>query len=54
MNETVWASAGFGNKVAVTDWAALIVTTQLPVPLHPAPLQPVNADPTAGVAVNVT
>src|SRR5216684_2353720 len=41
-------------NVAVTDWAAFIVTTQLPVPLHPAPLQPLNADPLAGVAVNVT
>src|SRR2546426_3524880 len=41
-------------NVAVTAWATLIVTTQLPVPLHPAPLQPVNADPLAGVAVNVT
>jgi hypothetical protein len=40
-------------KVAVTDSAALIVTTQLPVPLH-APLHPANADPEAGVAVSVT
>src|SRR3989442_12917995 len=54
MNETVWAGEGFGKKVAVTDWAAFIVTTQLPVPLHPAPLQPLNADPLAGVAVKVT
>jgi hypothetical protein len=41
-------------NVAVTDWAAFIVTTQLPIPLHAAPLQPVNADPLAGAAVNVT
>ncbi len=41
-------------NVAVTDWAAFIGTTQVPVPLHPAPLQPVNADPLAGAAVNVT
>jgi len=41
-------------NVAVTDWAAFIVTTQLPVPVHPAPLQPVNTEPPAGVAVNVT
>jgi len=54
MNETVWACEGFGKKVAVTDWAAFIVTTQLPVPLHPAPLQLPNTDPLAGVAVNVT
>jgi hypothetical protein len=40
-------------NVAVTDSAALIVTTQLPVPLH-APLHPANADPAAGVAVSVT
>src|SRR2546425_700751 len=54
MNETVWACEGFGKKVAVTDWAAFTVTTQIPVPLHPAPLQPVNTDPLAGAAVNVT
>jgi hypothetical protein len=41
-------------KLAVTACAALIVTTQVPVPLHPAPLQPVNADPLAGTAVKVT
>ena len=40
-------------KLAVTDWAADIVTTQAPVPLH-APVQPVNAEPEAGVAVSVT
>src|SRR3989442_13441437 len=54
MNETVWACAEFGKKVAVTDWAAFIVTTQIPVPLHPAPLQPLNTDPLAGTADNVT
>src|SRR5436309_2609295 len=54
MNEIVWAGEGFGKKVAVTGWAALIVTTQIPVPLHPAPLQPLNTDPLAGVAVSVT
>src|SRR5437016_6583016 len=54
MNETVWACEGFGKKVAVTDWAAFIVTTQLPVPLHPAPLQLPNTDPLAGTAVKVT
>jgi hypothetical protein len=41
-------------KVAVTDWSALIVTTHVPVPEQPAPLQPVKADPAAGVAVKVT
>jgi hypothetical protein len=40
-------------NVAVTDRAALMVTTHEPVPLH-APLQPVNSDPAAGAAVSVT
>jgi len=42
-------------KVAVTVCAALIVTVQvLPVPVQTPPLQPVNVEPAAGVAVNVT
>ena len=41
-------------NVAVTLSAALIVTTQLPVPLHPPPLQPANVLPLFGVAVSVT
>jgi hypothetical protein len=40
-------------NVAVTAFTASIVTTQLPVPVH-APVQPVNVDPEAGVAVSVT
>ena len=40
-------------KVAVTDWAALIVTTQAPVPVH-APVQPVKVEPAAAAAVSVT
>jgi hypothetical protein len=40
-------------NVAVTDLAALIVTIQLPVPVH-APLQPVNVDVPSGAAVKVT
>jgi len=40
-------------NVAVTLWAAVIVTAQLPVPVQ-APLQPVNVEPVAGVAVRVT
>ncbi|MBU3691662.1 MAG: hypothetical protein FGM38_06425 [Solirubrobacterales bacterium] len=44
----------FPEKVAVTDRASLIVTTQLPVPEHPAPDQPVKLEPGAGVAVRVT
>jgi hypothetical protein len=40
-------------NVAVTDFAASMVTAQFPVPLH-APLQPVNVEPAAAVAVSVT
>ena len=40
-------------NVAVTVVAAVIVTTQVPVPLHGAP-QPANVDPVAAAAVNVT
>ena len=40
-------------KVAVTLLAALILTTQLPVPVQ-APLQPVKVEPVVGVAVRVT
>jgi hypothetical protein len=40
-------------KVAVTVRAALIVTTQLPVPEH-APLHPVKLLPALGVAASVT
>jgi hypothetical protein len=41
-------------NVAVTLWAALIVTTHVPVPEQPAPDQPPNVDPEAGAAVRVT
>jgi len=40
--------------VAVTDVAAFSVTAQVPVPVHPPPLQPVNVEPVAGAAVRVT
>jgi hypothetical protein len=40
-------------KIAVTDFVALIVTTQAPVPPQ-APLQPANVDPTPAVGVSVT
>jgi dUTPase len=43
-----------GLKVAVTDWAALIVTVQLPVPVQPPPLHPAKVQPAAGVSVRVT
>ena len=41
-------------NVAVTVVAAESVTTQLPVPVHPPPLQPVKAEPAFGAAVSVT
>jgi hypothetical protein len=43
-----------GLNVAVTLSAALIVTAQVPVPLHPAPLHPAKVEPLPGVAVKVT
>jgi hypothetical protein len=49
---TLNLNAGTLN-VAVTDFAALIVTLQVPVPLQ-APLQPANVDPAAALAVSVT
>jgi hypothetical protein len=42
-----------GLNTAVTDFAALIVTVQVPVP-EQAPLQPPNTAPVPGVAVRVT
>ncbi len=44
----------FWVKLAVTDLAALIVTTQVPVPEQPSPLQPVNVESGSFVADNVT
>ena len=41
-------------KFALTFRAALIVTTHVPVPEHPSPLQPVNCEFAPAVAVNVT
>ena len=41
-------------KVAVTVVAAETVTTHVPVPEQPPPLQPLKVAPTAGVAVSVT
>src|SRR5438067_1438116 len=43
-----------GVNVAVTAVAAVRVTVHVPVPVHAPPLQPVKADPAAGVAVSVT
>ena len=41
-------------KDAVTLRAWLIVTTQVPVPLHPSPLQPLKLELAPAVAVSVT
>jgi hypothetical protein len=41
-------------NVAVTDCAEVIATEQVPVPLHPPPLQPVNVEPAPAAAVRVT
>jgi hypothetical protein len=40
-------------KVAVTDFAEVMLTTQEPVPEH-APLQPAKLDPTVEVGLRVT
>src|SRR4051812_45506807 len=48
--ETV--SVRFASNVAVAAMLELSVTTQVPVPVQ-FPLQPVNVDPAAGVAVSV-
>jgi len=42
------------TNVAVTVVAAFRVTTQVPVPEQPPPLQPVNVEPVCGDAVRVT
>lgn len=53
--ETVSVKFGAGKlNVAVTVSAAFIVTEHVPVPEHPAPLQPAKTDPDAGAAVSVT
>ncbi len=49
-----WVGGGSRAKVAVTVWAALMVTSQGPVPEHPEPDQPVNSDAWSGRAVRVT
>jgi hypothetical protein len=41
-------------KVAVIDLAALMVTTQVAVPEHPSPDQPVKVEPVEATAVRVT
>ena len=49
----VTVRVGFRVKVAVTDFAALMVTWQAPVPVQ-APLQPVKVDPALAALVRVT
>jgi hypothetical protein len=52
---TVRVCGGGGtSNVAVTERAWSIVTTHVPVPLQPPPLQPLNVEPPAAVAVSVT
>src|SRR3954453_5056937 len=41
-------------NVAVIVTGAPMVSMQVPVPLHPPPDQPVNVEPVAGAALNVT
>ena len=50
---TVRANVGTSN-VAMTVVVAFKVTVQGPVPVQPPPLQPLNVEPVAGVAVSVT
>jgi hypothetical protein len=47
------AAGGMELNVALTDFAASMVTLQAPVPLQ-APLQPANVEPESGVAVRFT
>jgi hypothetical protein len=54
--DTVTDSGNVGTmvlKLAVTDWAALMLTVHVPVP-EQAPPQPVKVEPAAGDAVKVT
>jgi hypothetical protein len=45
---------GEAVKLAVTVVAAFMVTLHVPVPEHPAPLQPLKVDPPVAAAVRVT
>lgn len=42
------------SNVAVTDFAASIVTSHVPVPLHQEPVQPVNVEPADADGVSTT
>ena len=45
---------GAAAKLAVTPAFAFMAIWQVPLPLHPPPLQPVNCWPASGTAVSVT
>jgi hypothetical protein len=47
-------SVGAKLNVATTVWLVAMTVVQVPVPLHPPPLQPAKTDPNASVAVSVT
>jgi hypothetical protein len=51
---TVSGSVASAVNVAVTAVEDVIAMTQVPVPEHPAPAQPVNVYPESGEAVRVT
>ena len=53
VSATVSLNLGTGANSAPTDLAALIVTSQAPVPVQ-VPLQPLNSEPMAGVALSET
>jgi hypothetical protein len=52
---TVSVAVGARLNVATTAFSpGAITVVQVPVPVHPPPLQPANIDPDDGVAVSVT
>jgi hypothetical protein len=51
---SMFVGGGLGLNVAVTDWFALRVTEQPPVPEQPAPLHPPNKLPVAALALRAT
>ena len=49
-----YSSGGMPRNAALTDRAALSVTVQVVPETESHPVQPVNSEPSAGVAVRVT
>jgi hypothetical protein len=47
-------AVAFVANVEATDFAAFIVTVQVPVPEHPPPDQPVKVDPLVAEAAKAT